>query len=208
MMRDPEFGQVRIRAFGTFDIRVSDIPAFFRQYAGSYQQFSIAELQHELRDVIAPRFAEVLAQQHISVKDIAGNVSEIGKKIEPFLRPYFLQFGIELITFTITSVTLPEEVSEHYDKITSMNMVTDLDKFTRFNTARAIGEQGTALNETTTNAIAMGMMMNQLQQTPGTAPAPTDDIAAKLQKLKTLFDNDLIDEQEYRSKKAALIDKL
>lgn len=203
MMRDPEFGQVRVRAFGTFDIQITDIDTFFRQYAGSYKTFSIFELQHELRDFIAPKFGEVLAQQNISVKDVAGNVTEIGKKIEPFLRPYFAQFGINLITFTITSVTLPDEVSAHYDKITSMNMVADMDKYRQFNTAQAIGEKSTALNEATTNAIAMGMIMNQLQ--PGQQGA---DIAGKLQQLKTLFETGLIDETEYKSKKAELIDKL
>lgn len=206
MMRDPEFGQVRVRAFGTFDIQIKDIAMFFRQYAGSYKTFSIFELQHELRDFIAPKFGEVLAQQNISVKDIAGNVTEIGKRIEPFLRPYFAQFGIDLITFTITSVTLPEEVSAHYDKITNMNMVSDMDKYTRFNTAQAIGEKGTALNEATTNAMAMGLMMNQVQQPQ--ANLQPQDIAAKLQKLKTLFENGLIDESEYKTKKAELIDKL
>jgi membrane protease subunit (stomatin/prohibitin family) len=204
MMRDPEFGQVRVRAFGTFDIQVKDLAIFFRQYAGSYQTFNIFELQHELRDFIAPKFGEVLAQQNISVKDIAGSVTELGKKIEPFLRPYFSQFGIELISFTITSVTLPDEVSAHYDKITNMNMVSDMDKFTKFNTAQAIGEKGTALNEATTNAIAMGMMMNKVQH----VNQPPDDITAKLQKLKTLFESGLIDEAEYKAKKADLIDKL
>lgn len=208
MMRDPEFGQVRVRAFGTFDIQIKDIATFFRQYAGSYKTFSIFELQHELRDFIAPKFGEVLAQQNISVKDIAGNVTEIGKKIEPFLRPYFAQFGIDLITFIITSVTLPEEVSAHYDKITNMNMVSDMDKYTRFNTAQAIGEKGTALNEATTNAMAMGLMMNQVQQPQANPQPQQEDIAAKLQKLKTLFENGLIDESEYKTKKAGLIDKL
>lgn len=202
MMRDPEFGQVRVRAFGTFDIRVNDIAAFFRQYAGSYKTFTIFELQHELRDFIAPKFGEVLAQQNISVKDVAGNITELGKKVEPFLRPYFAQFGIELLTFTITSVTLPEEVAAHYDKITNMNMVNDMDKYTRFNTAQAIGEKGTALNEATTNAMAMGILLSQLQQTP------EHDITARLQQLKSLFDNGLIDETEYKAKKAEVIDKL
>jgi membrane protease subunit (stomatin/prohibitin family) len=109
-----------------------------------------------------------------------------------------------LISFTITSVTLPDEVSAHYDKITNMNMVSDMDKFTKFNTAQAIGEKGTALNEATTNAMAMGMMMNKVQH----VNQPPDDIATKLQKLKTLFESGLIDEAEYKAKKADLIDKL
>ncbi|MCG2618015.1 SPFH domain-containing protein [Terrimonas sp. NA20] len=208
LMRDPEFGQVRIRAFGTFDIQVKDIAAFFRQYAGSYKTFSIFELQHELRDFIAPKFGEVLAQQNISVKDVAGNVTELGRKVEPYLRPYFAQFGIELVTFTITCVTLPEEVSAHYDRITNMNMVSDMDKYTRFNTAQAIGEKGTALNEATANTVAMGIMMNQVQQGQSSTPSFTDNIAGRLQQLKTLFENGLIDESEYKAKKAELIEKL
>ncbi|MDR0800945.1 SPFH domain-containing protein [Fluviicola sp.] len=209
MMRDPEFGQVRIRAFGTFDIQISDFETFFRQYAGSYQTFTIFELQHELRDYIAPKFGEILAQQQMPVKDVAGNITELGKKVAPFLKPYFAQFGIDLVTFTVTSVTLPDEVSAHYDKITNMNMVNDMDKYTKFNTAQAIGEKGTALNEATTNATAMGMMMNQVQQQQqGNQQNDSDDITAKLQKLKTLFENGLIDESEYKSKKAELIDKL
>ena len=207
MMRDPEFGQVRVRAFGTFDIQIKDFETFFRQYAGSYRTFTIFELQYELRDFIAPKFGEVLAQENIAVKDIAGNVTELGEKITPFLKPYFAQFGIDLITFTITSVTLPDEVSAHYDKITNMNMVTDMDKFTRFSTAQAIGQQGTVANEGTTSGMIAGMMMNQMQQQMN-PPAAQDDITAKLQKLKTLFESGLIDETEYKAKKTELIDKL
>lgn len=207
LMRDPDFGQVRVRAFGTFDVQINDFDVFFKQYAGSYKTFTIFELKHELRDFIAPKFGEVLAQQNISVKDVAGNVTELGRNVEPYLKPYFAQFGIELITFTITSVSLLDEVSAHYDKITNMNMVNDMDKFTKFNTAKAIGEKGTALNEATTSAMAMGMMMNQMQK-QNSQEAPEVDIAAKLQKLKTLFESDLIDEAEYKAKKAELIDKL
>ena len=191
-------------AFGTFDIQIKDFETFFRQYAGSYKTFTIFELQHELRDFIAPKFGEVLAQENISVKDVAGNITELGKKITPFLKPYFAQFGIDLVTFTITSVTLPDEVSAHYDKITNMNMVTDMDKFTKFNTANAIGQQGTAVNEGIANGMMAGMMMNQIQQNLQTSQ---DDITVKLQKLKTLFENGLIDEAEYKQKKAELIDK-
>lgn len=203
MMRDPAFGQVRVRAFGTFDIRINDIATFFRQYAGSYKTFTIFELQHELRDFIAPKFGEVLAQQNIPVTDVAGNVTELAKKILPFLQPYFAQFGIELLNFTITSVTLPEEVTAHYDKITNMNMVSDMDKYTRFHTAQAIGEKGTVLNEATTNAMAMGILLNQVQSS-----ASPNDIAGRLQQLKSLFEQGLIDETEYKAKKAELIDKL
>jgi membrane protease subunit (stomatin/prohibitin family) len=210
LLRDPQFGQVRVRAFGSFDLRIADVAVFFKQYAGTYNQLTIFELQNQLRDFIAPKFGEVLAQQNISVTDVAGNITELSKKIEPHLKPYFLQLGIELTQFIVTSVTLPEEVTAHYDKMTNMNMVTDMDKFTKFNTANAIGKPGSAINDATQNAVAMGMMMNQMQQTNQQQQIPKvdDDIATKLQKLKNLFDKGLIDDAEYKTKRTDLLNQL
>jgi len=205
LLRDPQFGQVRVRAFGSFDIRIADVGLFFKQYAGTYKQLTIFELQYQLRDFIVPKFGEVLAQENFSVIDVAGNISDLSKKIEPHLKPYFLQLGIELTQFIITSVTLPEEVSTHYDKITNMNMVNDMDKFTKFNTANAIGQQNTAANDGIQNAVIMGTMMNQMQQNQ---PKPQTDIKEKLKTLKELFDDGLIDEGEYKTKKEALLNQL
>lgn len=205
LLRDPQFGQVRVRAFGSFDLRIADIGVFFKQYAGTYKQLTIFELQHQLRDFIAPKFGEVLARENFSVIDVAGNISDLSKKIEPHLKPYFLQLGIELTQFIITSVTLPEEVSAHYDKITNMNMVTDMDKFTKFNTANAIGQEGSALNDGVQSAMMMTTMMNQMQQNQ---PKPQTDIKEKLKTLKDLFDGGLIDEEEYKSKKETLLNQL
>lgn len=214
LMNDPQFGQVRIRAFGSFDIKIADVGTFFRTYAGTYHQLTIFELQAQLRDFVAPKFGEVLAKEQIPVTAVAGNITDLSKKIEPHLKPYFATLGLELTQFIITSVTLPEEVTAFYDKVTNMNMVTDMDKFTKFNTANAIGDKGTALNDATQTALAMGMMMNQLQQNnpntaaPQAATAPPDDITAKLQKLKTLFESGLIDDEEYKTKKAELLTQL
>ncbi|WP_264530749.1 SPFH domain-containing protein [Flavobacterium sp. N502540] len=209
LLNDPQFGQIRIRAFGSFDIKIADVAKFFRQYAGTYRQLTIFELQNQLRDFVAPKFGEVLANENITVTDVAGNITQLGKKIEPYLKPYFEQFGIELTQFVITSVTLPEEVTAHYDKITNMNMVTDMDKFTKFNTATAIGDKGTALHEATQNALSMGILLNQLQQNKETSKEEIkDDLTSKLQKLKSLFDAGLIDEEEFKSKKTELLSQL
>ena len=209
LLRDPQFGQVRIRAFGSFDLKIADVGVFFKQYAGSYLQLTIFELQAQLRDFVAPKFGEVLAQQNLSVIDVAGNISDLSKKIEPHLKPYFLQLGIELTQFIVTSVTLPDEVTAHYDKMTNINMISDMDKFTKFNTANAIGEKGTALNDATQNAMAMGIMMSQMNnQNQQTVPKTEDDITSKLQKIKSLFDAGLIDEAEFKQKKSELLSQL
>lgn len=209
LLHDPQFGQIRVRAFGSFDIRIIDVAKFFRQYAGTFEQLTIFELQNQLRDFVAPKFGEVLANENITITDVAGNITQLGQKIEPYLKPYFLQLGIELTQFVITSVTLPEEVTAHYDKITNMNMVTDMDKFTKFNTATAIGEKGTAMHDATQNALSMGILLNQLQQNKEPQKEESkDDLTSKLQKLKSLFDAGLIEEDEFKAKKSELLNQL
>jgi membrane protease subunit (stomatin/prohibitin family) len=206
LINDPKFGQIRIKAFGSFDLKIADVAVFFRQYAGTYHQLTIYELQQQLRDFVAPKFGEVLANENISITDVAGNITELSRKIEPYLKPYFLQLGIELTQFTISSVTLPEEVTSHFDKITNMNMVADMDKFTAFNTANAISQKGTTTNDGVQNAFAMGIMMNQMQQSKSISS--NDDITLKLQKIKSLFENGLIDEEEFKEKKKELLSQL
>ncbi|WEK38401.1 MAG: SPFH domain-containing protein [Candidatus Pseudobacter hemicellulosilyticus] len=211
MMRDAQFGQVRIRAFGTYNIRIKDIEKFFREYAGTYPIFPVYDLQVQLRDYIAPRFGEVLSNAQIPVLDVAGNLDKVNQQIRPLIAPYFEALGIEVTEFVVSSVTLPEEVLQHFDKVTNMNMVTHMDKFTRFSTANAIGEKGSALNEATQQGAAMAAMLQAAQArpqeaTPATSPA--DSVEARLKKLKQLFQDELIDETEYKAKKAALLDKL
>lgn len=213
LMRDAHFGQVRVRAFGTYTIRIKDVATFFKEYAGTYPVFSVGELQVALRDYIAPRFGEVLSQAGIPVIDVAANLESVNQKIRPLIAPYFEALGLEVTAFTVSSVNLPEEVLQYFDKVTGMNMVTDMDKYTRFNTANAIGQPGTAIHEGTQQGAAMAMLLQQAAQTqhgnPSTTPAPVaDDITAKLIRLKQLFDSQLIDEAEYKAKKAALLQNL
>jgi membrane protease subunit (stomatin/prohibitin family) len=210
LLRDAQFGQVRVRAFGTYNVRIADVARFFRQYAGTYQQLTIRELELQLRDFIAPLFGEVLAQANIPVIEVAGNLSDLNRRIQPLVEPYFKDLGVEITQFAISSVTLPEEVTAHYDKITSMNMVTDMNKYQQFNMANAVGQQGTVINDGAMQGAMMATMMQAMQQQQAQpAPAPAaDDITAKLQKLKTLFDSGLIDEADYKSKKEELLKSL
>lgn len=202
LMRDNQFGQVRIRAFGSYNVRITDVGKFFKEYAGTYPMLTIMELEWQLRDFIAPKFAEVLAQAQISVLDVAGNLSVLNEKIQPLIQPYFTDLGLEVTRFTVSSATLPEEVLKHYDTVTGMNMVTDINKFSQFNTANAIGKDHTMMNDAAKQAVALGMIMHPLQPASST---PAEDVTARLKKLKLLFEEGLINEAEYGAKKEELL---
>ena len=209
LMRDSQFGQVRVRAFGAYNVRIADIGKFFKEYAGTFPRLSIFELEAQLRDFIAPRFGEVLAQANITVLDVAGNITALNEKIQPLIQPYFASLGLEVTQFTIASATLPEEVLKHYDTVTGMNMVQDMNKFTQFNMANAIGAENSKIGDAAQQGIALGVLLNQVKTAtpaPASEPAPQqEDITAKLKKLKGLFEAALITEAEYAAKKEELL---
>lgn len=207
LMRDKQLGQVRVRAFGSFNLRIKDVGKFFKEYAGTYPGLTIAELEWALRDFIAAKFAEVLAQAGIAVIDVAGNLSALNEKVQPLIQPYFSQLGLEVTNFLIAGATLPEEVLKHYDTVTGMNMVDDMNKFSQFNMANAIGRDNTALNDAAKQAAALAMILNHQSQS-AVQPKPADDITAQLKKLKVFFDEGLINEAEYSTKKEELLKSL
>ncbi|SEW44785.1 SPFH domain-containing protein [Chitinophaga arvensicola] len=203
LMLDPVFGQVRIRAFGTYNIRIVDVGRFFKEYAGTWPRLGITELELQLRDFIAPKFGEVLSLAKIPVVDAAGNVPALNEKIQPLIQPYFTDFGLEVTRFTITSITLPEEVLKQYDKVTGMNMVTDMNKFSQYSIANAMDQEGSDLGAGARTGIALGMITNL--STAAAKPAPPEDITERLKKLKALFEAALITEAEYAAKKEELL---
>lgn len=227
MMPDPRFGQIRVRGFGTYNIRIARPEAFFKEYAGATSIITIQDFERKLRDFIAPKFGEAIAVSGVSVLDLFKNLSVINDKIGPLISQFFDPFGIEITEFTVTSVNLPDEVSKYYDSVTGMNMVGDMEKYRQFNTALAIGQQGSALNEATRQGVGLGLVMGQITPVSGhqavrsTNASPSDEagngdtpaatpknITEQFQTLKYLFDQGLIDNDEYRAKKAEILSKL
>ena len=219
LLNDPKFGQVRLRAFGSYNVRISDPAKFFKEYAGSYPELRVDEFQQQLRDYIAPKFAEALALAEIPLLEVAKNHSHLNARIRPLIAPYFEAFGISLTEFTVTSVSLPDEVSAHFDQVTGMNMVGDqMAKFQQFQIATAIGKDGSSAQQGAQQGLAMGVLMNQMPH--GTAAAPQGGTATssdslspeqmeqKLQQVKSLYEKGFINEQEYKAKKSDLLSKI
>lgn len=206
LMADAVFGQVRIRAFGTYNVRITDVGRFFKEYAGTWPRLGITELELQLRDFIAPKFGEVLSLAKIPVVEAAANVPALNEKIQPLIQPYFTDFGLEVTRFTITSITLPEEVLKQYDKVTGMNMVTDMNKFSQYSIANAMDQEHSDIGDGARQAVVLGMISNMVSQGQmQNKPAPADDITERLKKLKTLFEAQLITEAEYTAKKEELL---
>lgn len=138
MVRDPEFGPVRLRAYGTYTMRVKDPGVFIKEIVGTDNRFTTEEIVNQLRNLIVSEFADILGESKIPMLDLAGNYNEFGKFITEKMKPEFEKYGLDLPRLNIENISLPPEVEAALDKRSSMSVVGNLDAYTKYQTAEAI----------------------------------------------------------------------
>ncbi|WP_125776848.1 SPFH domain-containing protein [Antribacter gilvus] len=177
IMRDAEFGMVRLRAFGAFSARVVDPTKLLRELVGTDPQFRTGEVQEFLRQNIVSHLATALAQAGIPVLDLAAHQADLGDKLATALTDELADLGIAVPRFVVENISLPPEVEESIDKRTSMGVVGNLDQYTKFQAAEAL--EAAAENPGTGTGLGLGMGMGMGQIFAGaTAPAPAAPASA------------------------------
>ncbi len=162
--RDPEFGPVRIRAFGTYSMRVSDPGTFLKEIVGTDGEFTADEISNQIRNVIAQEFSQVIAKSNIPVLDMAANTADLGKLVTTAINPTIAAYGLTLPEFYIENVSLPDEVEKVLDKRTSVGIAGDLSKYTQFSAAEAMTAAATTPNSGMGAGLGMGMGMGMAGQ--------------------------------------------
>ena len=177
MMRDADFGLVRLRAFGTYDFRIVDAPKFLREVAGTDQNFRLDEFEGTMRSRIVSVFTEALAMARVPALDIAARDSQLGEALLPVVNPIMqAKYGLEITAFVVENVSVPPEVEQAIDKRSGMAAVGDLNDYVKVQMASAMGQGGGSVAAAPAE-LAMGMAMAQ-QMTQGmnaaAKPAPSD----------------------------------
>jgi membrane protease subunit (stomatin/prohibitin family) len=138
MMRDTDFGMVRLRAFGIYSIRVSDPRAFIKEIAGTNAHFVTEDIEGQLKRTLVSGFSDALAESKIAALDLASNYDELSKFTRGKLADDFQVFGLDLTKFVIENISLPAEVEAAMDKRTSMGVIGDVGRYAQFQAADAM----------------------------------------------------------------------
>ena len=170
-MRDPEFGPVRLRAFGSYEIRVADPALFLREVVGTDGEVVTSEVTGQLRNIIVARFSNALASAGIPVLDLAGNTDALGDLMKERIAPELEEQGIGLTRFFVENISLPEAVEKALDKRTSMGVIGDLNKYAQYQQAEAITMAAQNPSGTMGAGMGMGMGMAMGNMMGGMAPA-------------------------------------
>ena len=220
-IRDKDFGMVRLRAFGIYSYKLADPKKFFTELSGTRETYTVEDIEQQLRNLVVATMTSLLGGSDVPFLDMAANQMLMSDKLKEGMLPVFERYGLALDNFAVENVSLPEELQKAIDTRISMGMMGDMAKFTQYQMANAIplaaqNEGGLAgLGAGVGVGLGMGQMMaNTMAQTmsevaqPAAAAPATEDPTAKLAKLKTMLDQNLITQADYDTVKAEVLKKL
>ncbi|MCC8998090.1 MAG: SPFH domain-containing protein [Candidatus Contendobacter sp.] len=185
MLRDPEFGPIRLRAFGSYTIRVKDAPIFLREIVGTDGRFTTEEITNQLRNMIVARFTNILGQAKIPALDLAGNYDQLGQFLQQRIAPEFEAVGLELPNLLVENISLPQEVEAALDKRSSMGIVGNLDQYTQFQAAEALRDAA-ANPGGGSEALNMGLGLAMAQRLSDTLARPAQPMQPAPQSAPTI----------------------
>ena len=176
-IRDREFGAVRIRAYGIYSYHVADPKLFYQKVSGTVEVYRVHDLEGQLRDTIVGRMTAAFANSAVSFLDMAASQLQLGQTMLDALKPVFADLGLEISSFVVENISLPEELQKLLDQRIGMNMIGDMNRYTQFQMAQSMPIA--AANEGGGAGLGMGLgagmtmaqqMMNATH--PGGSPPP------------------------------------
>jgi len=168
MMRDADFGIVRLRAYGTYDFRVVDVKKFLKEVAGTDDHFRLDEFNDTMRSRLVSVFTDALATAKIPALDVASRYGELGEALLPLINPAIgAKYGLEMTTFIVENVSVPPEVEQAIDKRSSMAAVGNLNDYVKYQMGQGMAAGGGGIGGAGAE-LAMGMAMaQQMMNQPG-----------------------------------------
>lgn len=223
-IRDKEFGAVRLRAFGIYSYKIFDPRAFHVHVSGTREQYTVTELDGQLRNTIVASISDLFAQSGIPFLDMAANQDEFGNQIKLKLDPEFKRLGIGLDTLQVQNLSLPDELQKILDQRIGMGLIGDMTRYTQFQTAQSIpiaaaNEGGLAgagagigagltIGQTMASAMTSSMANPAQPQAAKPAAESAADVTALLEKLHDLMTKGVLSKEEFEAKKAEMLKKL
>lgn len=174
MLRDPDFGIVRLRAYGTYDFRIVDVKTFLREVAGTDHHFRLEEFADTMRSRLVSVFTDALATAKVPALDVAARYSELGEALLPVINPALRdKYGLEMGSFIIENISLPPEVEKAIDKRSSMAAIGNLNDYVKLQMAEGLGKGSGGGTAGAAAEIAMGFgLAQQLMNQPGGLLSP------------------------------------
>jgi membrane protease subunit (stomatin/prohibitin family) len=138
IVRDPELGPVRVRAFGTYTLRATRPEALLAELVGTDGSFQADEIDVLLRSIIATAFSDLVASTKIAIVDLASNYTRLSEELRKLvLARIDDEYGLDMPQLYIVNVSVPGEVEQALDARSSMGVLGDLERYQRYQVGAA-----------------------------------------------------------------------
>ncbi len=171
-IRDAELGPVRIRAHGTYNIRVSDPVQLLQQFVSTDGLFQVDEISDHIRNLVITGFASWIGQSETSVFDFAANYTNFGNSIQSGIQPDMQTYGLELVKILIRDITLPPEVEQAIDRRNAMGLLGNMQQYAQYQAANAIEASAEKPSGGSTSPLDFGVGLAMGQQIVNAFQAP------------------------------------
>ena len=230
-VRDKDYGPLRIRAFGTFSYAIQDASVFYKKVSGTREIYSASELEPQLVSGVTTAIATFLGHAEMSFVDMAANQAQFSSTIKTALESLFSGYGLDLRTFFVQSLSLPENLQAAMDSGSSMRLIGDLHEYAKFQAAESLplaaqnpsglAGAGVGLGAGLGLGQAFAAALSPEPQHAPPAPEPSapsmassapvsnaDDVVAMIEKIHELFKKGILSQAEFENKKAELLKKI
>ena len=210
MKRDNDFNMVRIRAFGKYAFRITDVSAFMREVFGTKGIAMTYDIVEYLSSMVTEAFATTIGESELSVLDLATEYRKFSVIMQNKLNEKIEQIGIQFSDVLIESVSLPDEVEKLIDEQSGIGMAKqDMEAFMQYQTARAMrdasqqrgGLAGLGAGMAMGNAMVQNISKSDLSGTGNKSKAE------QLRELKSLLDEGILTQEEFENEKKTILNK-
>lgn len=207
-IRDREFGALRIRANGTYSYRIANPGLFWTRLSGTTPQYTVQDAEGQLRAAILTAMAACLGGSSVAFLDMAANQETFSATLHDAVAPVFTAYGLDLTSFYLQSLSLPEEVQERLDRASGMRIVGDLKRYTQFEAAESLPVAAANPGGVAGAGAGLGAGLAMAQAIGGAAAAPASPAADPLElieRLGGLLQKGILTQAEFDAKKAELL---
>ena len=177
MFRDPDFGPIRLRAFGTYSLRAEDPKALLRELIGTDSSFEADEISELMRSILITALADLLGESKVAALDLASHYGDFSEQLrKAVVERVDDEYGLDIPQLNIVNISLPEEVEKAIDTRSSMGVIGDMNRFQQFqmgNAMMAAADNPAGGGAADGMGLGMGFAMaNQMVQSPGLSAPP------------------------------------
>jgi membrane protease subunit (stomatin/prohibitin family) len=222
--RDKELGLVRLRAFGTYGLKVIDPMVFASTLVANEPVYSATHAEDYLKSTIVQQLNDWLGTHLTSILDLPSQYDEVSREMGAKLDEDVKRFGLSIENFRVNAITPPEAVQQAIDERSRIGAIGDLGAYTRMKAADALGEAARNPSGGAAGAgvglgagIGMGQVMADAlrssnaggsQQGAGPQGGGGPSVADQLRELTALHKDGILTDAEFQAKRAELVKRL